>query len=666
MSSRRTSVATKLVLVLATSIAVLLAAAAIGLSSFLTKQLEQKALDGLQNTNRMVIGMIDTYNRSLEQTVQRLGQVFAANYGQAFLLDASGALHHGNESITLGNTAIPDRFTALTNVNATVLTRKGDDFERTSTSVKDETGKRASGIPLGAGHPAIPSLLKGEPFTGKAKMLGRDFMTHYLPIKDRDGKVVGAFFVGMDFTEGLSALKKKVLSIKIGTTGYAYAMDLGKDKGMLTIHPASEGKSLLGVKDDAGKEFVAEMLQKKDGITNYWWKNPGDSQAREKVVAFNHYPEWNWLIASGSYLDEFNSEGKETGRSLMLLALLLIPVVIVLVFWSARRWIARPLGEAEAIADRVANGDFTGKIEIRSNDEIGRLMQSFAHMQENLANTIREVRGTAASVAADADQLNSSAATVATGSQEQSDAASSMAASVEQMSASIDMISQHAGDAQTISSESERVSSESSETIQQAVAAMNRIADTVKDASGTVSTLGQEITAISAIAGVIKDIADQTNLLALNAAIEAARAGEQGRGFAVVADEVRKLAERTTKSTHEITEMIGRIHQGTQDAVSNMNRGVAEVNSGVELAAMADEAITRIRHGASQVSSAVASISDAIREQSIASTTVAKGLETIARMTESNNAEAQNTATAAEELQALARALHGNVERFHV
>ncbi len=408
------------------------------------------------------------------------------------------------------------------------------------------------------------------------------------------------------------------------------------------------------------------MMDQKDGVTRYWWNNPNDSGEREKVVAFNQYPDWNWLVASGSYLDEFNSEGKTTGRGLLLLTLLLIPVVVVLVWWSARRWVSRPLDAAVKVAERVAEGDFTSKIEIGCHDEIGNLMNAFAQMQAHLANTIRDVRATVTSVAGDADQLRASAQTVAFGSQQQSDAASSMAASVEQMSASIDMISQHAEDAQDISRESEQVSRESSDTIQQAVKAMSRISDTVKNASGTVATLGREINSVSAIAGVIKDIADQTNLLALNAAIEAARAGEQGRGFAVVADEVRKLAERTSKSTHEITEMISRIQSGADDAVSNMNRGADEVNGGVELAAMADQAINRIRHGAERVLKAVEGISDAIREQSIASSTVAKGLETIAQMTESNNAEAQNTAAASEELQALARELHGNVARFQV
>lgn len=666
MFKQSSSVARKLILVLASSITVVLAIAAFGLSSFLSDTLEHKALESLQANNRMVIDMIDTYNRSLEQTVERLDRVFAAIYNQPFTLDANGALHHGSDLISAENTVIPDRFTEQADVAATVLTRKGNDFERTSTSIKDASGKRAAGVPLGTDHPAVAHLLKGEAFTGKARMLGRDFMTRYLPIKDQDNQVIGAFFVGLDFSDGLVALKKKILAMKVGQTGYVYALDLGKNRGELTIHPAIEGKSLLGTKDSRGVEFVAQMMEKKDGVIQYWWKNPEDSGEREKVVAFNQYRDWNWLIASGSYLDEFNAEGKTTGRGLLLLTLLLIPIVVVLVWWSARRWVSRPLEAAVEVAKRVAEGNFTSRIEIRNRDEIGNLMHAFAQMQMHLANTIRDVRTTVTSVAGDAEQLRASAQTVAAGSQEQSDAAASMAASVEQMSASIDMIAQHAEDAKGISRESEAVSRDSSGTIQQAVAAMTRISETVKNASGTVETLGREINSVSTIAGVIKDIADQTNLLALNAAIEAARAGEQGRGFAVVADEVRKLAERTTKSTHEITEMIARIQAGADDAVVNMNRGADEVHDGVQLAAMADQAIHRIRQGAARVLTAIEGISDAIREQSVASTTVAKGLETIAQMTESNNAEAHNTACASKALQSLAGELHDNVARFQV
>ncbi len=667
MSGKRTSVASRLSIILAASLTVLLLGASWGLSQYLSNKLEEKSLEALRTNNRMIIDMIDAYNAGLTETVQRLGKVFASHYPETFSQDAaSGVLRHGGTTISERDTSIPDRFTSVAGLPATVLTRQGDDFVRTSTSVTNEKGERATGIPLGAGHPAVRPLLRGEPYTGKAKMLGRDFMTHYIPIRDSAGQVIGAFFVGLDFTEGLVALKKRVLAVKIGKTGYPYALDAGVDRGRLVIHPAAEGSSLLETRDAHGREFIREMLDKGDGTTTYDWRNPNETEAREKVVVYNRYEPWNWMIASGSYLDEFNSEGKEAGRGLMLVALISIPVVFFIVWVATRRWIARPLDEAVALASRVAGGDFTTHIESRTHDEIGQLMRALADMVGKLGRTIAEVRHAATAVAGDATQLRESSDSVAQGSNQQSDAASGMAAAVEQMTASIGMIVEHAEQAHAISQESQEVSRESSATIQSAVAAMTHIAETVRQASEAIEQLGRESEEISNIVRVIKDIADQTNLLALNAAIEAARAGEAGRGFAVVADEVRKLAERTAKSTHEISDMIGRIQHGTQNAVRNMNLGVEQVAEGVRVAAEADQAIERIREGSTRVSNAVTTISEAIREQNAASASIAQGLERIADMTERNTREAEQSARAAEELSTVATQLRGTVEQFRV
>ncbi|HEX6733924.1 MAG TPA: methyl-accepting chemotaxis protein [Azonexus sp.] len=664
MSQRQTSVAFKLILMLASGISLLLAIATVGLAGFLGHKLEARALETLQGTNRQIVDMIDAYNQALKEEIRRLNRVFASSYPESFSRDEREILRHGNSVISQDSHALADRFSTLTGAYATVLTRKGEDFERTATSIKDEQGKRASGVPLGRDHPAVAPLLRGETYTGKARMFGRDVMTHYQPIRDGSGAVIGAFFTGIDFSAGLKELRTKVLAVKIGDSGYPYALDAGRNKGLLTLHPKIEGTSLLDARDARGEPFVQTMLDNKNGVIRYWWKNPDENEAREKIVVFSHYPEWNWVLASGSYLDEFNTESRQVILLLGAATALLIFLIVVSIWWTCRRWIARPLQQAIAIADRVADGDFTARIDTRQSDEIGHLMRAFARMQEQLSRLVGDVRGAADQVATNTCQLQAASIGVADGSQEQSDAITSMAASVEEMSSSIRLIAENAGHAEEIARDSVRQAEESSAIIDNAVGAMTQIADTVRETASTVETLGMHSESISSIASTIKEIADQTNLLALNAAIEAARAGEAGRGFAVVADEVRKLAERTTQSTHQIGQLISAIQDATRDAVDKMDRGVSEVGSGVELAGTANASIRRIYLDAEEVSRAIAGITNAIREQSTASHSVASGIEQIAGKIEKNSCEAKTTASAAEELQTLAQQLRQEVDRF--
>ena len=194
----------------------------------------------------------------------------------------------------------------------------------------------------------------------------------------------------------------------------------------------------------------------------------------------------------------------------------------------------------------------------------------------------------------------------------------------------------------------------------------DRIAETVQASATQIGELGQHAEQISSIVGVIKGIAEQTNLLALNAAIEAARAGEQGRGFAVVADEVRLLAQRTANSTQEITEMVDKIQLGTREAVSSMDVGVNQVKSGVEQAQQAGEAIVNIRTSSGNVVRVVDQISLALREQTAASQDVARNVERIAQMSQQNSQAVEETTETARSLQQLAQNLEQQVNVFRL
>ncbi|MEF8770858.1 MAG: methyl-accepting chemotaxis protein [Candidatus Accumulibacter phosphatis] len=656
---RDLSIALKLNLVQGLVLLTIILAATGWTASHLREQLTHTALDELRQINRLAVSMLDTYDRSLRNDIERSGRIFSGSFDKPFELVEAGAvpqLLHGGMRID-DRIELTDTFTAKAGTVATIFIRQGDDFLRTATSLKKEDGARATGTLLGTDHPARQSLLAGQPHTGKASLFGRDFMTHYVPVRDASGKVVGAFFVGLEFTAGLQALKKSILAIQVGSTGYVAALDAGKQKGVATIHPTKEGANLLAAKDSRGFEFVREMVDKKSGSIRYEWANPGETSAREKVAVFDHFPGWDWVVVSTSYLEEIRSSADTAVRDIAWMALLIIVAALLSGFVVARHWITRPLQEIALVADRIAAGDLTGRLTGDSVDEVGRLKQAIGKMSENLQTTVGSVRKASATMLEQSLALVTAAEQVSGSAQVQRDAATGMAASVEEMSVSIDQVAEHAHAAQGLSIASGQAASQGAEVIHQAVGAMNQITGFVRQASTTVSELGRRSQDISAVVQVIREIADQTNLLALNAAIEAARAGEQGRGFAVVADEVRKLAERTATSTHSIGEMIGHIQDGAKAAVHQMEDGVAQVAQGGVLADRAGQAIGEIEGRTNEVITTVGSISGAIREQSLASQTIAQGVEQIAQMAETSYSASQGTAQSAQALRDLAEHL---------
>ena len=344
-----------------------------------------------------------------------------------------------------------------------------------------------------------------------------------------------------------------------------------------------------------------------------------------------------------------------------------VAVVLATVLLGA--WIVRSIsGPLAALHETIvlvqSSNDLTQRATVSGKDEIAQAGEAFNLLMGGLQGIIRNVSESADRVRRSAGQVAASTAQVSSGSQAQSEAAAAIAATMEQMTVSIDQVAEHASEAHSSSLENGNLSSKGSEVILQVVSDMRSIADTVNQSSVIIQDLGRQSDEIYSIVQVIREIADQTNLLALNAAIEAARAGEQGRGFAVVADEVRKLAERTSQSTKVIAEIVGKIQEGTKSAVSSMETGVSQVNRGVALAGQADGAINQISSGAQKVVHAASDISAAIKEQSVASTDVARNVERVAQMSDENHAAIQDVASSAHSLENLAEELERAVKKF--
>lgn len=308
--------------------------------------------------------------------------------------------------------------------------------------------------------------------------------------------------------------------------------------------------------------------------------------------------------------------------------------------------------------------NFTTRISISRNDELGLAATAFNNLLDKLQGNLKSIATGAQTVAAAANQMAATSTQVATAAHQQSEASSGMAATVEEMTVSINHVGDRAQEANRISSESGKLAVSGEQVIGQTAHGINAIAGTVHSTAECIHQLEQHSSQISSVISVIKEIADQTNLLALNAAIEAARAGEQGRGFAVVADEVRKLAERTSTSTQEIARTIETMRTSVNDAVRSMEGAVAEVNQGVERAQEANNAIRQIGAGSRTAVGMVEEITVAIREQGMATNNIAAQVERIAQMSEESSAAAEESARAARDLDRVATEMHKIVAAY--
>ena len=542
--------------------------------------------------------------------------------------------------------------------------------ERVLAAFKALTGEEAAmhGVPIADADPVAKTLLAGQDYQGLAIRGGKYNFSTVKLLKDGDGKPWGAYSIRISLDGELKRIRDQFGGLVAGKTGYVYIVRPTDEKtiGEFVLHPKFQEKNIVEVDlPAAAKASVTEVVTRKSGMFRYSMADQSGVE-REKIIFAATSPAWGWTVATGSWLDEYLEESRAL-RNLMILisiaAALILSVLIYLLVNSRLGGLRLLVQEVS----KVSAGDLRAAVrdaDPASRNEVHAIAHAFNQMAEGMRNLVKGVASTSAQVGVAANELQDAARSAMDGSAQASQSASGIAASVEELSVSISHVADNANHAAHISEDAKAVTGSGREVVQRTMNELERVASEIKESAVLIQSLGERSKQISSVVGVIREIAEQTNLLALNAAIEAARAGEQGRGFAVVADEVRKLAERTAMSTQEISTTVSAILQETSGAVQRMQTVSANMSDSVGLAREAGDSLRTIDQRAQETVEVVHGIADSTREQSAASQEIARLVENIAQAAEgSSNRSVQNTERA-QNLQRLAAELQSQLSRF--
>ncbi|MDP9504105.1 methyl-accepting chemotaxis protein [Pseudomonas protegens] len=385
----------------------------------------------------------------------------------------------------------------------------------------------------------------------------------------------------------------------------------------------------------------------------------------EKINALlNQLVDINTQYSSAA--DQDAAEQYATAFNLVVTLLVMASALTLVFAWRLIRSITLPIDNALHAAEAIAEGNLTQPITVDGRDEAGRLLQAMLTMQEKLRDTLQRISGSAGQLASAAEELNSVTDESARGLTRQDNEIEQAATAVNEMTSAVEEVARNAVSTSEASQNATQSAGDGRDKVQETVSAIERMTGDVQDTASLIGELANESRDIGKVLDVIRGLADQTNLLALNAAIEAARAGEAGRGFAVVADEVRALAHRTQQSTSEIERMIGSIQSGTEQAVESMRNSTERADSTLNIARSAGQSLDTINSAINEINERNLVIASAAEEQAQVAREVDRNLVNIRDLSVQSTTGANQTRSASSELSILAADLNNLVTRFQL
>lgn len=474
----------------------------------------------------------------------------------------------------------------------------------------------------------------------------------------------------MSREEAQNSAQNAIKAMRYDGEQYLWINDMHPNMIMHPFNPRLDGTDISEVADPNGVKLFTEMARtvrkSGSGFVNYQWEKPNESQPVDKITFVKGFTPWNWVLGTGVYVDDIETTFmKNMLESAVLMAIGL--VIMLGVSWIITISITRPVSNLNAIMKKVSSDkDLTLRAEVIGQDEIAQIGMSFNNMLTAFQDLIDEVTGFVEQLATSAEELSAVTTQTNEGIQRQHNDIDQIAAAMNQMTATVEEVSRNTESTSEATKKAHRDAVNGHDIVSSAKDSIDKLAGGVTQASVVVNGLENDSADVGKILDVIRGIAEQTNLLALNAAIEAARAGEQGRGFAVVADEVRTLAKRTQDSIEEIETMIKSFQQGAHDAVTAMTEGKQMATHSVQQITEVSVSLDKINETVDSISQMSLLIANSANEQSFVTSEMSKSISDISGVAQETSQGAEQTSDASRELAKLAVNLREVTGRFSI